>query len=63
LKKAFYSKKDALKSFKNYRDLVRTWEAKSALLISEAVIKSALERQESRGAHYRSDFPNRDDRK
>jgi succinate dehydrogenase/fumarate reductase flavoprotein subunit len=63
LKKAFYSKNYTLKSFKNYRDVVSTWEAKSALLVSEAVIKSVLMRQESRGAHYRSSFPDREDRK
>ena len=63
LKKAFYSKNHVLKNFKNYRDIVSTWEAKSALLVSEAVIKGALMRQESRGAHYRSDFPDTDDRK
>jgi succinate dehydrogenase / fumarate reductase flavoprotein subunit len=62
-KKAFYSKNYVLKSFKNYRDVVSTWEAKSALLVSEAVIRGALMRQESRGAHYRSDFPDKDDRK
>ncbi len=28
------------------------------MVICEAIIKSALMRQESRGAHYRSDFPN-----
>jgi len=63
LKKVLYSKNYVLTSFKNYRNLVSTWEVKSALLVSEAVIRSALMRQESRGAHYRSDFPNRDDRK
>ena len=63
LKKAFYSKNHVLKDFKNYRNLVSSYEAKSALLVSEAVIRSALMRQESRGAHYRSDFPDRDDRK
>lgn len=34
---------------------------RSMLLVSEAVVRSALERQESRGAHFRSDFPSRDD--
>jgi succinate dehydrogenase/fumarate reductase flavoprotein subunit len=63
LKKVFYSKSYSPKCFKNYSSLVRTWEAKSALLVSEAVIKSALMREESRGAHYRSDFPQRDDQK
>jgi hypothetical protein len=42
LKKAFYSKNYVLKSFNNYRDVVSTWEAKPAMLVSEAVIKGAL---------------------
>ena len=35
--------------------------ARSMLLVSEGIVRSALMRQESRGAHYRSDFPTRDD--
>lgn len=62
LKKEFYSK-TRMKDLRDYKKLVSTWEAKSALLVSEAVIRCALMRQESRGAHYRSDFPNRDDRR
>ena len=30
---------------------------KNSLDISEAIVRSALARQESRGSHYRSDFP------
>jgi succinate dehydrogenase / fumarate reductase flavoprotein subunit len=63
LKKVFYSNNHRAKAPKNYRNLVKTWEAKSALLVSEAIIRSALMRQESRGAHYRSDFPASDDRR
>ena len=63
LKKEFYSKNHRAKDPKNYRKLVGTWEAKSALLVSEAIIKSAIMRQESRGAHYRSDFPDSDDKR
>jgi len=63
LKEVFNSKNYYPEDFKNYGNLVRTWEAKSALLVSEAVIKSALMRQESRGAHYRSDFPDTDNRR
>jgi succinate dehydrogenase / fumarate reductase, flavoprotein subunit len=62
LKKAFYSKNRVLKN-PNYKNIVRTWETKSALLVSEAVLRSSLMRQESRGAHYRSDFPNKDNGK
>jgi succinate dehydrogenase / fumarate reductase flavoprotein subunit len=63
LEKIFYSKNSVLKSFKKYENVVSTWEVKSALVVCEAVLRSASMRQESRGAHYRSDFPNRDDRK
>jgi succinate dehydrogenase / fumarate reductase flavoprotein subunit len=63
LEKIFYSKNSVLKSFKKYENVVSTWEVKSALVVCEAVLRSALMRQESRGAHYRSDFPDRDDTK
>ena len=36
------------------------WERNRALL-GKAIVSSALARQESRGAHYRTDFPQRDD--
>jgi succinate dehydrogenase / fumarate reductase, flavoprotein subunit len=39
------------------QNLVITLEVKSSLLICEAIIRSALMRKESRGAHFRSDFP------
>src|SRR5215207_2463534 len=63
LEKTFYSKNSVLKSFKNYEKIVSTWQVKSALVVCEAVLRSASMRQESRGAHYRSDFPDRDGRK
>jgi succinate dehydrogenase / fumarate reductase, flavoprotein subunit len=66
LKKEFYSKDNILKEVKiddegNGENVVLTWEIKSSLIVCEAIIRSALTRQESRGAHYRSDFPNLDD--
>jgi succinate dehydrogenase / fumarate reductase flavoprotein subunit len=42
-------------------DLVQAFELQSLLDVAEAIVTSALARQESRGAHYRSDFPKRDD--
>jgi L-aspartate oxidase len=37
-------------------------EAKSLARVARAILHSALARAESRGAHYRNDFPRRDDR-
>ena len=36
-------------------------EAKNLLLVAQTLIRSALDRQESRGSFYRRDFPLRDD--
>jgi len=64
LKKEFYSKDNILKEFKmENEEVVLTLEVKSSLVVSEAIIRSALMRQESRGAHYRSDFPKLGDEK
>jgi L-aspartate oxidase len=37
------------------------WELQNLLTVARLMIGSALEREESRGVHYRSDFPHRDD--
>ena len=37
------------------------WELQNLLTIARLMIHSALARQESRGVHFRSDFPDRDD--
>jgi L-aspartate oxidase len=37
------------------------WELQNLLTIARLMIHSALEREESRGVHFRSDFPERDD--
>jgi succinate dehydrogenase / fumarate reductase flavoprotein subunit len=67
LKNEFYSNANILKEFKidddNSENIFLTWEVKSSLVVCEAIIRSALMRQESRGAHYRSDFPEIDDEK
>jgi L-aspartate oxidase len=41
-------------------ETVAEQEASNLALVAELVVSSALIRQESRGAHYRSDFPSRD---
>jgi len=67
LKNEFYSKDNISKEFKidggNGKDIFLTWEVKSSLVVCEAIIRGALMRQESRGAHFRSDFPELDDEK
>jgi succinate dehydrogenase/fumarate reductase flavoprotein subunit len=68
LKGEFYSKDNFSKDFRinddgNSENVVLTWEVKASLVVCEAIIRSALMRQESRGAHYRSDFPNLHDEK
>jgi succinate dehydrogenase/fumarate reductase flavoprotein subunit len=63
LKKEFYSKDNIMKNFKIDDNFIRTLEVKSAVIVSEAILRSALMREESRGAHFRSDFPNRNDEK
>lgn len=42
-------------------DLVQALELQCLLDVAETIVTSALARQESRGAHYRSDYPVRDD--
>jgi len=42
-------------------DLVETWELKNLLQQSLVTVKSAHNREESRGGHAREDFPDRDD--
>jgi len=42
-------------------DLVQALELDSLLDVAETIVASAIARKESRGAHYRSDYPARDD--
>jgi L-aspartate oxidase len=35
-------------------------EARNLHLVAQAMVQAALGREESRGAHFRSDFPERD---
>ena len=61
LKKRF----NRLRAIESYRicnlDLIRAIELEDMLALSEVIVASALNREESRGSHVRLDFPNRDD--
>ncbi len=43
-------------------DLIEAFEVSNLLSFSEAIVAGALARKESRGAHFRDDFPTRDDK-
>jgi succinate dehydrogenase/fumarate reductase flavoprotein subunit len=45
----------------DFHELMRYHQAESMALAAEFTTKAALMREESRGQHYREDFPNRDD--
>jgi succinate dehydrogenase / fumarate reductase, flavoprotein subunit len=42
-------------------ELIEALELQSLLIVGELILTGALNRQESRGAHYREDFPDRND--
>ena len=41
----------------NFNDLINTFDLAASIMTAEATLKSSLERNESRGAHQRSDYP------
>jgi succinate dehydrogenase / fumarate reductase, flavoprotein subunit len=43
-------------------EIIEALELQSLLVISQIILASALKRQESRGAHFREDYPQRNDR-
>ena len=47
---------------KNFRALIGTLELQNMLFSAEMVCRAALQRTESRGAHYRSDYPAENDK-
>jgi succinate dehydrogenase / fumarate reductase flavoprotein subunit len=49
------------KSLRMNQELIQHWELDNLLMVSMAVAQGALNREESRGAHFREDFPERSD--
>lgn len=47
---------------KNFREIIRSLELQNMLFSAEMVCRAALKRTESRGAHYRSDYPAENDK-
>ncbi len=43
------------------QNLIAAFEMRNVVELAEVVITGALERKESRGSHFRTDYPNRDD--
>lgn len=43
------------------QDILEYYEALNMLTVARVIVQASLWRQESRGAHYRSDYPRRDD--
>ena len=57
---------DSIRSFAAYVmphqfDSVEGWELQNLLLIAACMVDAAMARCESRGVHFRTDFPTRDD--
>ncbi len=50
------------KERENNVELIAILEFENALLIAEAMVMSAMKRKESRGVHYRNDYPFKDDK-
>ncbi len=51
----------ASKSLRMNQELFQHWELDNLLSVSMIITRAALDRRESRGAHFREDFPARKD--
>ncbi|MBA7572535.1 Succinate dehydrogenase flavoprotein subunit [subsurface metagenome] len=47
--------------FKSELKTTKDFELANLIILADLIANSALQREESRGAHYREDFPDRDD--
>lgn len=61
LKKRFLKTGLKKKSLAFNSEFVQHWELEGMLHLAEAIVEGALARKESRGSHFRLDYPKRDD--
>ena len=61
LKKRFLNTGLKQKSLAFNSEFVQYWELEGMLHLAEATVEGAFARKESRGSHFRVDYPNRDD--
>jgi succinate dehydrogenase / fumarate reductase flavoprotein subunit len=61
LKKRFLKTGLKQKGLAFNNELVQHWELEGMLHLAEAIVEGALARKESRGSHFRADYPKRDD--
>jgi len=59
LKEKAMNIKIGLSSLKANQDLWQIWELNNLIAVSMVITQGALERRESRGAHFREDYPER----
>ena len=58
--------RQVIRSGRNWRysqEIVNIFEFEHSLELAEAITRGALRREETRGSHFRTDFPKRDDKK
>jgi len=61
LKKRFLNVGLKQKDLAFNHEFIQYWDLEGMLHLAEAIVEGALARKESRGSHFRVDFPNRDD--
>lgn len=62
LKSEIFSYKEKIQESPDYIDVINWLEVQNMIILGISLIESALYRKESRGAHYREDFPEKDGR-
>lgn len=61
LKQAYLEVDSLYHSIQRQGDIVNYYETVNMLILARIIIQACLWRKESRGGHYRSDYPHRDD--